>query len=279
MNGLRRRLREIIRPARLDREMAEELSHHVELLVERKIAAGLDAGEARRQALAETGGVLQVREQVAEDRTGFALDQLTRETRYAVRVLRRSPGATLLSVVTMGAGIGAGALLFTLINGIVLRPLPYPHSDRLVRIFDTNAAAGVDRIGVATGNIDDWRRRGGAFDGIAGYYVMGRTASFDADADVLLTAQVSHDFFDLLQIRPALGRTFTQEETDRAEFNTANAPTGADPVVLLSHGVWTQRFGGDPSVIGRTIVLERRPFKVVGVMPKGFAMPDAAVQL
>src|SRR5439155_21973153 len=178
MNRLLRRLIELVRPAQLDRETLEELSHHIELLVEQKLAAGLNEGEARRQAVVEAGGVLPAREQVAESRTGFVLDQLAREVRYAARVLRRSPGVTLLSVATIGVGIGASALLFTLINGIVLRPLPYPEPDRLVRIFDTNPAAGIQRIGVATGNIDDWRRRAGAFDGIAGYYVMGRTASF-----------------------------------------------------------------------------------------------------
>jgi predicted permease len=279
MDGLRRRLLELARPARMDRETLEELSYHVELLVERKMAAGLDEREARRQALAEVGSVSSAREQIAEGRTGFALDQLVRETKYAARVLRRSPGVTLLSIATMAVGIGASAMLFALINGIVLRPLPYPEPDRLVRIFDTNASAGVDRAGVASGNIDDWRRRAAAFDGVAAYYAMGRTVSLGADADVLITAQVSDDFFEVLRIRPVLGRTFTEEETRRAEFNTAVAPVGADPVVLLSHRVWTQRFGGDPNAIGRTIMLDRRPFKVVGVMPEWFAMPDAGVQL
>jgi putative ABC transport system permease protein len=165
------------------------------------------------------------------------------------------------------------------VSGIVLDPLPYPEPDRLVRIFDTNQQAGIDRTGVASGNITAWRRRANAFEDIAAYYVMGRTVSFGADAEALMTAQVSEGFFELMIIAPAMGRAFTEEETRRSVFNSAAAPVGADPVVMLSHGVWGQRFGGDPGILGRVIMLERRPFRVVGVMPAGFAMPDASVQL
>lgn len=279
MSGLWRRALELLRPGRLDREAVEELSHHIDLLVARKMESGLDAREARRQVLAEVGPVSSARQQIAEGRTGFAFDRVARELRYAARVLRRSPVVTLLSTVTMGVGIGVSAVLFTLVNGIVLQPLPYPESERLVRIFDTNQQAGLDRAGAASGNIDDWRRRAGVFDGIAGYYAIGRTLSFDTEADVLITAQVSDDFFRVLRVSPLLGRPFTVEETQRAEFNSAAAPTGPDPVVMLSHGVWMRRFGGDRNVVGRTLVLERRTFRIVGVMPAGFAMPDAGVQL
>src|ERR1700752_5327065 len=166
MNALWRRILELFRPEQLDREAVEELSHHVDLLAERNIAAGLEPIEARRQALAEVGTVASARERMAEGRSRVALDQLGREIRYAARVLRRSPAVTLLSVATMGVGIGVSAILFALVNGIVLRPLPYPEADRLVRIFDTNPQAGVDRTGVASGNVDDWRALAGAFDGI-----------------------------------------------------------------------------------------------------------------
>lgn len=160
--------------------------------------------------------------------------ELTREMRYAAAVLRRSPGVTLLSVVTMGVGIGVSSLLFALVNGIVLQPLAYPASDRLVRIFDTNVTAGIDRAGAASGNIDDWRRRATAFDGIAGFYAMGRTLSFDGTADVLIAAQVSQDFFSILRVPPLLGRTFSKDEMRGAQFNSAAAPIGPDPVVILS---------------------------------------------
>lgn len=279
MAGLWRRLLEVFRGQQLDREAAEELAHHVDLLVAHKVEAGVPEAEARRLALAEVGTIQSARGQIAEGRTGFALEQVARETAYAVRVLRRSPGVTALSIVTMGVGIGASTILFALVNAVVLRPLPYPDSDRLVRIFDTNRQTGVDRAGAASGNIDDWRGRTTMFDGIAGYYAMGRTLTTGADSEVLIAAQVSEDFFALMRVAPMLGRVFTADETLRAKFNSAAAPTGPDPVVIVSHGVWRQQLGGDPGVVGRTVTLERRPFTVVGVMPEGFAMPDGGVQM
>lgn len=279
MAGLWRRLREVFRGRQLDREAAEELAHHVDLLVARKIETGVPETEARRLALAELGTIQSAREQIAEGRTGFALEQVARETAYAARVLRRAPGVTALSIVTMGVGIGASTILFALLNAVVLKPLPYPDSERLVRVFDTNQRAGIDRAGAASGNIGDWRGRTTLFDGIAGYYAMGRTLTTGGDSEVLIAAQVSEDFFPLMRVAPMLGRGFTRDETLRAKFNSAAAPTGPDPVVIVSHAVWQQQLGGDPGAVGRTVMLERRPFTVVGVMPEGFAMPDSGVQL
>jgi putative ABC transport system permease protein len=275
MHGVWRRLVELFRPGRLDRETLEELAHHVDLAAARARQSGVSDREARRQA----GSIASVRQQVAEERTGFAVEQIARELRWAARLLRRSPGISLLSIATLAIGTGASAILFALVDGVVLRPLPYPEPDRLVRIFDTNPEAGVDRAGAASGNIADWRRRARVFDGVAGYYAMGRTVSVGDEADVLIGAQVTAGFFDLVRVPAAIGRTFTEDEVRRAEFNNAAAPVGPDPVVVLSHATWMQRFGGDARAVGRTILLERRPFRIVGVMPRGFAMPDAAVQL
>jgi predicted permease len=275
-----RRIQELVRARRLDEESAEEMAHHVEMLVARKMEAGATEAEARRQVRLEVGSVALTCEQLAGRRPGFALDQLAREARHATRIVRRSPGLALLSIVTMGAGIGASAVLFALVSAIVLRPLPYPDADRLVRIFDTNPEAGINRAGAASGNIEDWRTRAAAaFDGVAGFYAMGRTLSSDADADVLIGAQVSQGFFELVGVPPLLGRTFTDDEMRRSRYNNAAAPIGPDPVVVLSHGVWRQQFGGDPGIVGRAVTLERRPFTVVGVMPAGFALPDPAVRL
>jgi len=277
--ALWRRLRELLNPRQLDRDSIDEMTHHVEMVVARKLGEGLDDLEARRQARLEVGSVESAREHVAEERTGFALDQRMRELAYAVRVLRRSPGLTLLSIATMAVGIGVSGILFALVNGIVLQPLPYPEPEQLVRIFDVNRQSGIERTGAASGNVAAWRQRAAAFEGIAGYYSMGRTVSLADGAEAVITAQVSRDFFDLLRVPPMLGRTFTPEETERADFNSAAAPTGPDPVVILSHGFWVGRFGADPNAIGQTVMLERRPFKVVGVMPAGFTAPERGVAL
>jgi putative ABC transport system permease protein len=201
------------------------------------------------------------------------LEQVWRESAYAARVLRRAPALTLVSIATMGFGIGAGTLLFTLVNAIVLRPLPYPEPEALVQIFDTNPRSGVERTGVASGNVHDWRLQASRFDGIAAYYVMGRTISGDNDAEVVLSAQVTDDFFSVFGIEPHLGRVFTADEFARGLFNSAAAAIGPDPVAVISHDTWQQRFGSDPRALERIIVIDRRPFRIVGVMPAGFDTP------
>ena len=176
--GLRRRLAEVLMRGHIDREAREELHLHVEQAVAARVAAGMREDEARRRVALELGRVDAARERLADERTGVAFEQVWRELSHAARGLRRSPGLTLLSAATIGAGIGLTTTVFALVNAVVLRPLPYPAFDRLVRIVDTNAQAGVDRAGVASGNVYEWRRRTDGFDGIAGYYVRaGRSAA------------------------------------------------------------------------------------------------------
>ena len=279
MHGWRRRVVEIVQRGRVDRDTAEELAGHVDLLVARYREAGLSEDEARRQARLDAGSVEAARERIAEERSGFVLEQILREARHAARVLSRSPALTALCVVTMAVGIGVSTVLFTLVDAVVLRPLPYPDAERLVRIVDTNRQAGIDRAGAASGNVHDWRQRSAAFAGIAGYYAMGRTLSTDRESEVVIAAQVTADFFAVADVPPLLGRGFTDDEVAQASFSDAAMPTAANPVALIGYGLWQSRFAGDRAVIGRSILLERRPFTVVGVMPEGFALPDRGVQV
>jgi putative ABC transport system permease protein len=184
-----------------------------------------------------------------------------------------------VALATLGLGVGLATAIFAVADGVLLRPLPYPQPERLVRIHDTNPAKGIEQIGGASGNVADWRMRVPELAGISGYFTMGRNLQTAAGAEVVMTAQVSTDFFPLLGVHPEHGRTFTTEETDRALFNSAAAPVGADPVAILSHRIWAGRFGSDPGLIGRKITLERREFEVVGVMPPGFAFPGPEVDL
>jgi hypothetical protein len=150
MRSLWRRSLEIVRRSALDRE-AEEIAIPLALRIEEKCRAGIDPVEARRQALVELGRIEPAREQVAEGRTGFQLEQLGRDVAYAARVLRRTPTVSLLSIVMLGLAIGVSALLFALVNHIVLQPLPYPTANRLVRIYDRNPEIGVEQGGAASG--------------------------------------------------------------------------------------------------------------------------------
>ncbi len=207
------------------------------------------------------------------------MQHLIRDLRFSLRILRKRPAFTALAVATLALGIGANATLFSVVKSVLLAPLPYENSDRLMRVFDTNPAKSLFHEDASSANIVDWRRRTDSFEGIAGWYVMGRTMRGDAGAQVVSVAQVSTDFFPILRTQALLGRTFTEEETDRATFNRASAPTGTDPVIVLSHRIWRQQFGADPDVVGKMLSLERRQWKIVGVMPAAFAMPDPGVDV
>jgi putative ABC transport system permease protein len=274
-----RRWNELWHGDRLDREAQDELAHHLELAMAEKVRAGAGASEARRQARLELGDAEEARERLREGRAGFWLDSLRKDAAYALRMQRKQPGFSAVCVLTIGLGVGASTALFAVVDAVVLRPLPLPEPGSLVAVYDTNPSIGVERTGVASGNLADWRRRAPGFRGIAGHYTMGRTLTVGLESEVVLTAQVTEDFFPLLGVAAAVGRTFTPEETAAGRFNTAAAPVGPDPVVVLAHGLWRRRFGGDPLVVGRTLLLERQPVRVVGVMPPGFAMPGPDVQL
>jgi putative ABC transport system permease protein len=274
-----RALEELVHGRRCDLESAEELLVHVEMAVAEKIRAGVDEAAARREVRLELGHPLEARERLFEGRTGSLLDGWAQDTAYAFRLLRKRKAFSLLCVLTIAVGVGASTALFAVVDAVLLRPLPFPDPEALVRVFDTNSRAGIEQTGITTGNLADWSRRARLFRGIAGYYSMGRTLSGEGESEVVLTAQVSADFFEVLGQRALVGRTFTPEEVARGRFNSAAAPTGADPVVVLGHGLWQRRFGGDPQVLGRSLTLERRSFRVVGVMPAGFDMPDPGVQM
>src|SRR5260370_37816130 len=264
---------------RLDRDAQDELAHHLELAVAERVRAGAEASEARRQARLDLGDAEEARERLREGRAGLWLDAVGKDAAYGLRMLRKRPGFSTVCVLTIGLGVGASPALFAVVDAVVLRPLPLPDPATLVKIYDTNLSLGVERSGVASGNLVDWRRRAQGLRGIAGYNTMGRTLTIGLESEVVLTTAMTEDFFPLLGVTAALGRTFTREETAAALINTAMAPVGPDPVVVLTHGLWQRRFGGDPSVVGQTLLLERRPFRVVGVMPAGFAMPGPDGQL
>ncbi len=279
LKRLRHRWNELVHGDRLDRCAQEELAHHMELAMAEEVRAGLDVSEARRRARLKLGDPEEARERLREGRAGFWLDSLSKDAAYALRLLRKRPAFSAVCVLTIALGVGASTALFAVVDAVVLKPLPFPDSGALVRIYDTNPSMGVVRTGVASGNLVDWRRGSRRLSGIAGHYTMGRTLTADFESEVVLCAQVTEDFFPVLGLAAAVGRTFTPAETAAGRFNTAAAPVGPDPVVVLAHGLWQRRFGSDPGVVGRTVTLERRPFRVVGVMPPEFTMPGTDVHV
>ena len=258
-----------------DKELQEELQFHLEMQSNSFLKQGMTAEEARRHANLKLGGTTQIAEQVRTETPAFLFESLLRDVQYGFRSLKKSAGFSAVALISLSLSIGACTALFSLLHGILLRPLPYPSPNELVEIRDTNLSMGLAQSGVSARNVDDWRRFGKAFDGIAAYYTMGRTLTGNGESEVVLVTQVGADFFHILRARPWIGRTFTEEETAKALYNSTNGITSADPVVILSHALWMRRYGGDPKVIGRTITLERRLWKIVGVMPADFAMPES----
>ena len=184
------------------------------------------------------------------------------DTRYAIRQLLKAPGFTAVAVLTLALGIGATTAIFSVVNGVMLRPLPYPESDRLVRVMEIVPQYG--RFSVAPANFLDWRQQNTVFERMA-TYVGGNDTLLGSDGPERVTrTSVSWDIFDLLRVAPALGRTFRADE-DQPKKNA---------VVVLSDRMWQRRFGGDPTILGRTITLSGTPVTIIGVMPADFYFPS-----
>lgn len=205
--------------------------------------------------------------------------ELTQELRHAARRLRRAPGFTAVVVLTLAVGIGGATALFCVVNSVLLRPLPYPEPDRLVRVFDTNREQSIEKTGVATGNLLEWRKRTQGFSALAGWYVMGRTLRTDRDVDVVRSAQVTEGFFPALNVQPALGRAFNAEEIARSVLDNTAAPVGTDVVIVISHRLWRSRFGGDPAILDKTVFVDRHAMRIIGVMPADFSFPNTDVDM
>jgi putative ABC transport system permease protein len=194
------------------------------------------------------------------------LADLLYDLRYGARQFAKSPGFTAVAVVTLALGIGANTAIFSVVNGVLLQPLPYPEPDGLVRVYEVVPQYG--RFAVAPASFLDWRQQNRSFERIAALTTGSATLADGDMPERVMNAMVSWDIFELLRVRPALGRTFVQEE-DAVQKNH---------VVVLSHGMWQRRYGGDPRILERTIVLSGIPHAVVGVMPADFSFPSREVE-
>ena len=184
------------------------------------------------------------------------METLVRDLRYGVRVLSREPGFTALAILALALGIGATTAMFTVVDSVLLRPLPYARPDRLVVALHGPAATGP----VSPADFFDYRRAGQSFSGLAAAQAWGATLGGGDRPERLAGLQVSADLFDVLGVAPQLGRSFTAGEDE----------TGRNRVVVLSHRLWRRQFGGDPAIVGRTIPLDGAPYVVIGVMPEQF---------
>ena len=245
--------------ARRDRELAEELQSHLAMHIEDNLRAGMSPDAARRHALVKLGGIDQVTEQY-RDRAGIPfVDHLVQDVRVGARMLRRNPMFAAVAILTLALGIGANTAIFSLVNAVLLRPLPFPAPDRLVLIWATNTKNGDTQDVASYPDVEAWRAQSRSFDGMAAFTSRGAMLAGDERAELVPALQTMPGFFETLGIQPAMGRTFRAEE---------EAP--GSRVVVLSDIGWKRHFGGRADVLGKTLQVNEEPHTVVGVMPGGF---------
>jgi predicted permease len=262
---------------RLDRDLDAEMSAHITLLTEENVRRGMPRDEARRTALVRFGGPMQLKEQHRDDRGLPFVETTMQDIRYGLRALRRNPAFALVAIGTLAIGIGAGTAVFTIARAVLLRPLPYVHPDRLVRVFETNPLKNWARNIAAPANYADWKAQNQAFTDVAAYEQFNTSGS--GASDVFLTGYgepqglkalgVTGNLFTVLGTPPLMGRLFTDDETFE----------GKARVAIASYGLWQSVFAGDPAIIGRTVTLSGRAYDIVGVMPREFFFPGRDVQV
>ena len=243
-----------------DCELDAEVRAHLELLTSERMREGMGPEEARRVARIELGGVEQVKEEVRSARAGAWLEQLAQDMRFGARQLRRNPGFAAVAVLTLALGIGANTAIFSVVDAILLKPLPYPHSEQLFLTFQQSESGRDTSRGWSYAQLQALREQNHVFSQIAGTGRHELTVTGHGDPAVVSASAVTEEFFMLLEAKPLLGRCLLPED----------GKPGAPAVVALSEELWRGLFHGDPQIIGTSINLDKRPFKIVGVMPQAF---------
>jgi predicted permease len=258
------RTRSFFRKDDLDLELDREMAEHLDLAIEENIRRGMSPQEARRQALARFGGLQQARERHRESRGLPGLDILMQDLRFTRRTLRRDRGFTMVATLILALGIGANVAVFSVVNTILLRPLPFPNAQQLVRIVEKNPKAGESSKTYTADATQDFQQQNHSFQSVSGYFAFTAADNFKLmgkgqpiPATGILVAE---GFFQTLGVTPALGRLFRHEEFVEH----------AEPVALLSYPFWKRQFGGDAGIVGRTVNFSNTSVTVIGVLPQTF---------
>ena len=274
---MKSRLRHLFWRVPVETEVNEELEAHIELQTRRYVREGLSPEEARARAVARFGDASAIRHQCTDIRHDMETDikrsefreEIRQDAVFALRGFRRTPLFTIVALATIAIGVGANTAIFSVVNTVLLRPLPYPNADRNVTIFNSYGNELFDRTAVAGGELFDYRETMKSLDAIAGIR-PGPPSTLTADGldpEPLTAYAVTPNLFDVLGVRPILGRSF---------LPTDGRPNDA-LVVILSHAFWQRRYGGDSSIIGKTLILNSLPRTIVGVMGEGMRFPDSPV--
>jgi predicted permease len=254
-------LRTLLRRSQAEHELDEELRYHLEQQIEQNIRLGMNPEEARYTALKAFGGVEQAKERSRDARGVRWIEDLWQDLRYGARMLAKNPGFTLIAVLTLAMGIGANTAIFSLVNAVLLRQLPFPQPKRIMTIWEEAPSEGVAKQRVAPGNYSDLKAQQTVFARMSALSDSEMNLTGEGEPEKLEGfAVLDEEALDILGVKPALGRVFLPGEYVR----------GANKVLLISHGFWRQRFGAAADVIGEELTLNDEKFTVIGVLPADF---------
>ncbi|HKW61530.1 MAG TPA: ABC transporter permease [Candidatus Acidoferrum sp.] len=256
------RLRFFFRRTELDRDLDAEISSHLQFAIDENLQRGLSLAEARRQALLRFGGPQQAKERHREARALPFLEILLQDLRFASRMLRKSVGFTAIAILTLAFGLGATTAIFSVVNSVLLRPLPYKNSARLLRVDETHPGASGASVTYAT--FLDLQREAKTMENVAAYREWIFNITGGSEPVQIAGSLVSGNFFAALGSVPMLGRTILPQD---------DQPGGDNRVVVLSHAFWQSRFGSDSNILGQKLIVNAEPYRVIGVMPPGFDYP------
>src|SRR6202047_2176532 len=252
------------RRTQMEAQLEKELSFHLEQHIAQLVARGMAPGEARRQARLALGGPEQVKENCRDARGTRWLDDFAQDIRFALRMLQKNPGFAVVALLTLALGVGATTVMFTVVNGVLLRPLPFPQADKLVTVHghtQTWNAAIYGPQNVAYLDFLDCQRDARTLD-IAGALFNGATLSEPAQPEYVDLREISSNLFSVLRVNLPQGRAFLTEE-DRS---------GAAPVLILGYSFWQHHFAGSPETLGTSVVLDQKRYTVVGIAPANFSL-------
>jgi putative ABC transport system permease protein len=241
-----------------ERELSAEIESHLQLHMDDNVRAGMTPAEARRRAVIALGGVEGTKEAYRDRRGLPAFESLARDLRYGMRALIKAPGFALAGVIILGLGIGVNSAIFTVVNAVVLKPLPYADSDRIMRLWQTPPPGlfTTKTFSISPANFLDWEAQAASFEALAIYNGGRRTLTGEGEPDAIRVIRGSASFMSVFGVSPIIGRVFTKDEDG----------DGAPRTVVLSDFFWRTRFGADPAIVGKTIVLDRIPHTVIGVV-------------
>jgi putative ABC transport system permease protein len=253
------------RKRNLERELEDEILAHLELAESEGIAAGLSPEEARREARRNFGGIAQMKEDHVDSRGVRWIENLVRDFRYGLAALARDPGFSAIVVGLLALGIGANTAMFSAVDAVLLKPLPFPEPERMIRVWEAPTPA--TRNNTTTLTFLDWKRQSDIFEALSVQSATRAAVETNGSPEPLSGKLVSAAYFNVFGVKPRIGRTFAAGEDQ----------PGATPVVVLSYSLWKSRFGSDPAILTRDLKLDGQPHKIIGVLPPGSFDRDEAV--